>query len=94
MCYAGEISTMVPRQSFFDGEIDIVRPLAFTDEHLIRRFGREAGFPEFTNPCPSAGNSKRQEIKDLLGRLYRGNDKVKGNIFRALSRPRTDYLLK
>jgi tRNA 2-thiocytidine biosynthesis protein TtcA len=94
MCYAGEISTMVPSQSMFGGEIVIIRPLAFIDEHRIWRYGGEAGFPQFDNPCPSAANSKRQEIKDLLGRLYRGNDKIKGNIFRALSRPKIDYLLK
>jgi tRNA 2-thiocytidine biosynthesis protein TtcA len=94
MCYAGEISTMVPSQSMFGGEIVVIRPLAFSDEHLIRRYSQETGFPEFINPCPSAGTSKRQEVKDLLKQLYRGNDKVKGNIFRALSRPRTEYLLK
>jgi tRNA 2-thiocytidine biosynthesis protein TtcA len=94
MCYAGELSTMVPSQSMFGGEIVVIRPLAFTDEHMIRRFNREAGFPDFVNPCPSAATSKRQEIKDLLKQLYRGNSKVKGNIFRALSRPRTEYLLK
>jgi tRNA 2-thiocytidine biosynthesis protein TtcA len=94
MCYAGEISTMMPKQSMFGGEIVVIRPLAFTDEHLIRRFGGEVAFPEFINPCPSASNSKRQEIKGFLNQLYKGNDKVKGNIFRALSRPKTDYLLK
>ncbi len=94
MCYAGEISTMVPYQSLFGGDAVIIRPLAFSDEQLIRRFGRETDFPVFTNPCPSAANSKRQEIKGFLNQLYRGNDKVKGNIFRALSRPRTEYLLK
>ena len=94
VCYAGEISTMVPSQSMFDGEIVVIRPLAFADEHLIRRFGKAAGFPQFDNPCPSAASSKRREIKDLLSQLYRGNDKIKGNIFRALSRPKIDYLLK
>lgn len=94
MCYAGELSTMAPRQSFFKGKIVVIRPLAFTDEDLIRRFGREASFPEFTNSCPSARTSKRREIKDLLKQLYRGNDKIKGNIFRAMSRPKLDYLLK
>ena len=50
--------------------------------------------PEFVNPCPSANNSKRQEIKTVLKRLYRSNNKIKGNIFRAMSRVRPDYLLK
>jgi tRNA 2-thiocytidine biosynthesis protein TtcA len=94
ICYAGEISTMVPSQSFFDQTFTVIRPLAFVDEDLIRRFSNDQGFPEFTNPCPSAGQSKRAEIKMLLRRLYSTNRKIKGNIFRSMSHVRDDYLLK
>ncbi|OQY07352.1 MAG: tRNA 2-thiocytidine(32) synthetase TtcA [Desulfobacteraceae bacterium 4572_123] len=94
MCFAGEISTMMPSQSFFQNKYTIIRPLAFADEDVIRRFAREQAFPDFVNPCPSAGNSKRQEIKTLLHRLYRGNRKIKGNIFRSMSHVNADYLLK
>ena len=94
ICYAGEISTMVPSQAFFQGKFTVIRPLAFADEQLIRKFARDQKFPEFINPCPSAGNSKRQEVKMLLQQLYRANKKVKGNIFRAMSHVNTDYLLK
>ena len=93
ICYAGEISTMVPSQTFFQGKFTVIRPLAFADEQLIRKFARDQRFPEFINPCPSAGNSKRQEVKELLQQLYRANKKVKGNIFRAMSHVNTDYLL-
>ena len=94
ICYSGEISTMVPFQPFFKGKITVIRPLAFADERRIRDFAKEQNFPEFVNPCPSANNSKRQEIKDTLNRLYKTNSKIKGNIFRAMSRVNLDYLLK
>jgi len=94
ICYAGEISTMLPAQEMFEGRFVIIRPLAFADEELIRRFGRARGFPEFINPCPSAAISKRREIKEMLNALYRGSKKVKGNIFRALSHVKPEYLLK
>lgn len=94
ICYSGEISTMVPSQPLFKGKFTVIRPLAFADEKLIRDFAKEQNFPEFVNPCPSANNSKRQEIKTVLKRLYRSNNKIKGNIFRAMSRVRPDYLLK
>ncbi|MCK4469497.1 MAG: tRNA 2-thiocytidine(32) synthetase TtcA, partial [Desulfobacterales bacterium] len=54
MCYSGEISTMVPSQSFFQGRFTVIRPLAFADEDIISRFAAEKGFPAFVNPCPSA----------------------------------------
>ena len=94
ICYSGEISTMVPSQPFFKGKITVIRPLAFADENRIRDFAKEQKFPEFINPCPSANNSKRQEIKNTLKRLYKTNSKIKGNIFRAMSRVKLDYLLK
>ncbi len=94
ICYAGEISTMLPAQSMFGGKFTIIRPLAFADEGLIRRFGKQHGFSEFVNPCPSSKTSKRREIKLLLSELYKSNKKVKGNIFRALSHVKPEYLLK
>lgn len=94
ICYAGEISTMVPAQTFFGGRFTVIRPLAHADENHIRRFARDLAFPEFHNACPTAKVSKRQEIKTLLNQLYRSNRKIKGNIFRAMRHVKTDYLLK
>jgi tRNA 2-thiocytidine biosynthesis protein TtcA len=94
ICYAGEISTMVPSQTFFQERFTVIRPLAFADEQLIRKFAKDQKFPEFINPCPSANTSKRKEIETFLKQLYRANRKVKGNIFRAMSNVKTDYLLK
>jgi len=94
ICYAGEISTMVPSQKFFKERFTVIRPLAYADEELIRAFAGEQGFPEFVNPCPSANRSKRQEMKTVLKQLYHSNKKIKGNIFRSMSRVKVDYLLK
>jgi tRNA 2-thiocytidine biosynthesis protein TtcA len=94
ICYAGEISTMVPCQSFFQGRFTVIRPLAFVGEETIVRFANDRKFPEFINPCPSASHSKRHEIKALLKRLYHSNAKIKGNIFRAMSHVKPEYLLK
>ena len=92
--YAGEVSTMLPAQSFFKGRFTVIRPLAFCDEDAIKRFARGEGFPAFQNPCPSADVSKRSEIKAMLNGLYRRNRKIKGNIFRAMRHVKPEYLLK
>ena len=94
MCYAGEISTMVPSQSFFQKRFTLIRPLAFVDEEIIRRFAQENKFPDFVNPCPTAKTSKRQEVKILLKQFFRSNRKIKGNIFRSMSNVKAEYLLK
>ena len=91
--YAGEISTMMPSQPFFDGKFTVIRPLAYVEKETIRRFAIERRFPVFCNPCPSAENSKRQTVKDLLDGLYQSNDNIKGNIFRSLNQVKKEYLL-
>lgn len=93
ICYAGEISTMVPAQTFFNGKFTIIRPLAYVDQDTIRQFAVEQRFPEFANPCPSATGSKRQYVKGMLNQLYQSNENIKGNIFRSLSHVKQDYLL-
>jgi tRNA 2-thiocytidine biosynthesis protein TtcA len=93
MCFAGEISTMAPNQPFFQGRLTVIRPLAFVEENTLRRFAAQMRWPVKENPCPSAGISKRAEIKGLLQDLYARNKKIKGNIFRAMRHVKLDYLL-
>ncbi len=92
MFYAGEISTMMPAQRLFNDQFKIIRPLVFVEEKTIVKFAKERKTPELTNPCPSAGISKRTEVKKMLEKLYKSNNKIKGNIFRSMSRVRTEYL--
>lgn len=93
LCYAGNISTMRPAQPFFNGALTLIRPLAYVDEERICRFAEDQKFPEFANPCPTAGVSRRREIKDMLHQLYADNQNIRGNIFRALKNVNPDYLL-
>ncbi|MGM0654447.1 MAG: ATP-binding protein [Thermodesulfobacteriota bacterium] len=91
--YAGKIGTMKPNQSFFSGAFDIIRPLSYVEKHDINRFAKIFDLPEFVNACPSAGYTKRQDVADMLERMYRQNKHIKGNIFRAMGNIAADYLL-
>ncbi len=91
--YGASISTMMPVQPFFDGRLTVLRPLYMTDEDIIRRFARSMGWSRIDLGCPTAGSSKREEIREILRHLYRSNRKVKGNIFHALQNVKSEYLL-
>jgi tRNA 2-thiocytidine biosynthesis protein TtcA len=93
MFYAGEISTMLPYQPFFGGLLTVIRPLAYADEDALARLAEQMQWPVKENPCPSAGRSKRAEIKGMLQQLYCRNDKIKGNIFRSIRHVRPEYML-
>jgi tRNA 2-thiocytidine biosynthesis protein TtcA len=90
--FGGQISTMVPRQVFFKGELTLIRPLSLLGEREILGLARRQAWPEIINPCPSAGRSSREQLKRMLAEAYGRNPKIKGNIFNALSNVRNDYL--
>jgi tRNA 2-thiocytidine biosynthesis protein TtcA len=91
--FSREISTMIPYQTYFKGEFNLIRPLAYVEESLLKRFAREAQLPVLENPCPTAKTSKRKYIKDLIGKLDEDHRGIKENIFKAMKHVKPDYLL-
>jgi tRNA 2-thiocytidine biosynthesis protein TtcA len=91
--FAREISTMIPYQTYFKGEFNLIRPLAYVEESILKRFAREEQLPVLENPCPTAKHTKRQYIKDLIKKLDEDNRGVKENIFKAMKHVKPDYLL-
>jgi tRNA 2-thiocytidine biosynthesis protein TtcA len=91
--YGASISTMKPVQEFFKGKLVVIRPFYMLDEQTILRYSEEMHWPVIDMGCPTSGSSKREEIKQLLKRLYQTNRKIKGNIFHALQNVKLDYLL-
>ncbi len=90
--FGASISTMLPVQSLFNGKLTIIRPLFLLDEKTIERYARSMAWPEISLGCPTAGSSRREDIKNMLDRFYRSNKKIKGNIFHALQNVNPAYL--
>lgn len=69
LMYEGRISCFKPVTYLDRRGITLIRPLLYTPEHYIRSFARREALPIVHNPCPADGNTKRQEVKDLLRTL-------------------------
>jgi tRNA 2-thiocytidine biosynthesis protein TtcA len=93
LLYSGNISTMVPRQELFEGDVIIIRPMAFIEKKEIMQIADTVGITPVKNPCGLDGNSKRQEVREILHSLYRSHPKAKANMFAALGNIRDGYLL-
>jgi tRNA 2-thiocytidine biosynthesis protein TtcA len=91
--FQGEISAMSPNQELFKGKIMIIRPLAYVEEDMIRRFAREADFPHEKCSCPNSLTSRRTKITEMIKDLEKICPEIKTNIFRSVKRIKTDYLL-
>jgi tRNA 2-thiocytidine biosynthesis protein TtcA len=91
--YGREISTMKPSQSIFKGAMHIIRPLAYLEEGLIKKYARECVFNIVANRCPTSKTSRRLYIKELLNSLEKENRQIRHNIWTAMHHVKKDYLL-
>lgn len=93
MIWGREISTMVPNLAVFQGKYNVLRPMVYIEEELIKNYCIERAIPIIDQACPTDGQSKRQFIKDWLNELERDVKGAKENIFASMKRVKTDYLL-
>jgi len=91
--FHGEISAMAPKQELFQGKITIIRPLAYVEEGMIRRFVKKMPFPFADCNCPHADTSYRTKMGGIIRDLKKQCPEIKTNIFRSLKRIKKDYLL-
>lgn len=93
ICYAGQVAATMPRQPFFGGEIIVIRPFAMVPAFKVERMVRRLGLPVERNCCPSLEKNRRFQVRSILQSLYSQNDKVRGNIYHAMSHVNGEYLL-
>ena len=61
-------------------------PLLYVPEYFVRSFAKRHELPIVHNPCPADGNTKRQEIKELLKNLETTMPGLRERIFGAMQR--------
>lgn len=83
--YSGSISTMLPVQPFFEGELTLIRPLCLISADQTRRFCEKMGFPLQPPCCPSSQHGRRALVRSILEPLYRENKKVRPSLWAALT---------
>ncbi len=67
-------------------DITLIRPLLYVPEYFVRSFAKRHELPIVHNPCPADGNTKRQEIKELLKNLETTMPGLRERIFGAMQR--------
>lgn len=93
MFYSGNISTMVPSQSLFDGGLTLIRPLAYVEKTEVMQVAEQAGLSPVTNVCPLAGDTRREEVQKIANTIYERIPGAKSSIFAAMANVRKGYML-
>lgn len=67
--YEGRIYTLSPRSYLDRTGLTLIRPMLYLPERHIANTVRRLSLPVVENPCPANGNTKRQEMKEFVGRI-------------------------
>ena len=93
MLYSGNISTMVPKQSLFENELAIIRPLAYLEKSEVCQIGERIGVSVVSNYCPVEKDTRRERVRELLADIYAKEPGVKKSLFQSMKNVRDGYLL-
>jgi tRNA(Ile)-lysidine synthase TilS/MesJ len=86
LIYEGRISCFEPVTYLSRKGLTLIRPLLYVHESEIRRIARDLNLPIVHNPCPANGNTKRQEVKELVGSLDHRYHGFKKRLFGSMLR--------
>lgn len=93
MLYSGNISTMVPKQELFGGNLALIRPMAYLEKADVLAIAGDIGIEAVGNLCPLSENTRRRDVRELLATIYSNEPGARKSIFAAMANIRKEYLL-
>jgi tRNA(Ile)-lysidine synthase TilS/MesJ len=88
--YEGRLHTFSPVTYMERKDLYLIRPMIFTEEKDIKGFVKSYQLQTVPSPCHVDGETKRQDIKNLLIEMSKENRNIKSNIFGAIKRSGID----
>ncbi len=82
----GRVDGLSMREDFFGGKLAVIRPLLQVEKSVIARAARAWDMRIWSNPCPSAGHTRRASIMDDIDGLCRGRKTARATVMAALCR--------
>jgi hypothetical protein len=89
LLYEGRLSTFAPVVWMDRAGITQIRPMVYVPEKKISGAVRQLDLPVLENPCPAAGRTRRQDMKELLRRLRSLRPGAEDYMMLAISKTRT-----
>ena len=86
LLYEGRFNCFLPMTYLNRRDITVIRPMIYAPEAYIKSLVRRLELPVVHNPCPADGNTKREEIKQLIRTLEHQKHGVRQRIVGAVQR--------
>ena len=84
--YEGRLSCFHPVTYLDRSDVTQIRPLLYVSESMIWDAAGRLDLPVVRNPCPADGNTRRQEVKNLVAELEDRYPKLKEYVFSSMQR--------
>jgi tRNA 2-thiocytidine biosynthesis protein TtcA len=84
--YSGRLETMAPNVRFFDGQVNLIRPLIYLEERQLGRLAKLLALPLSQTSCPLSQTSKRAWIKEWLRQAGPDYRQIRTNLWRVSRR--------
>ncbi len=81
--FRGRLDPMQPKSLFFNGKIEVIRPLCLVPEFVTKKLSEFLSFPVLEIDCPYKETNLRVHIKPVINRLYGLNRHIRQHIFEA-----------
>lgn len=94
MAFQSSISSMPPSLPLFDNKIKLIRPLSLLTEAEVKAFAEIKNYKKEIKTCIYEKDSKRGEIKQLIGQLSKLHPNVRTSIYASMTNIQGDYLPK
>ncbi len=86
LIFEGRLSCFQPVTWLDRMGISQIRPMLYCGEQMVRHTAQRLNLPVVENTCPANGNTKRQEIKELIYELNGRYPGLKSRAFGAMQR--------
>lgn len=94
LIFAGQLKAMPPKLVNDEGDVVVIRPLAYAAEDTISAFARARAYPIIPcELCSTQPNHQRRLIGELLAELEQRQPDVRANMLAALRNVRPSHLL-
>ena len=88
--FEGRIGCFSPVTYLSRADLTMIRPMIYMPEKEVRAFTAKVELPVVKSLCPADGNTKREEMKQLLHDFERSHPGLKYRIFGAIQRGEID----
>lgn len=84
LLFAGKLGSFSPSVFLDQTELTLIRPMVYLTQERVLSIAHKGELPIIHNPCPASGETKRQEMRDLVTDLSQDYPQFRERLLTAL----------